>query len=275
MQIAQSLYEGVTIGAQRLGLITYMRTDSTRVAESALAEVRDVHRRRASPGSCPRRPNAYAAGKGAQDAHEAIRPTYVTRTPAELKKHLTSGRVPAVRDHLGAVRLLADDTRRGRSPPPRTSRRTRAAAQRVFRASSTTVVEKGFQKALTRARLRKETTKALPALAARRDAGLRGASTPSSTSPRAPRASPTRRSSRPSRSWASAGRRPTRPIISVLLDRYYVVRKARQLVPTMLGRIINDLLTRSFPDAARPRLHRRDGGEARRGRGAAGRTGRA
>jgi len=81
MQIAQSLYEGVNVGSQRLGLITYMRTDSTRIAESALADVRD-YISKAFPGDLPEAPVAYVTGKGAQDAHEAIRPTYVTRTPA-------------------------------------------------------------------------------------------------------------------------------------------------------------------------------------------------
>jgi len=89
MQIAQSLYEGVNIGSERLGLITYMRTDSTRIAESALAEVREFIGKE-FPGDLPEAAVTYATGKGAQDAHEAIRPTYVTRTPAELKKSLTS-----------------------------------------------------------------------------------------------------------------------------------------------------------------------------------------
>src|SRR5271157_1945199 len=72
MQIAQSLYEGVNVGSQRLGLITYMRTDSTRIAESALADVRD-YISKAFAGDLPEAPVAYVTGKGAQDAHEAIR----------------------------------------------------------------------------------------------------------------------------------------------------------------------------------------------------------
>lgn len=89
MQIAQSLYEGVNIGSERLGLITYMRTDSTRIAESALAEAREFIGK-TFPTELPEAANIYAAGKGAQDAHEAIRPTYVALTPAEVKKDLTS-----------------------------------------------------------------------------------------------------------------------------------------------------------------------------------------
>ncbi len=79
----------MNIGSQRLGLITYMRTDSTRVAESALEEVR-AYIGEAFPGELPAEAVRYVAGKGTQDAHEAIRPTFVTRTPAELKKHLTT-----------------------------------------------------------------------------------------------------------------------------------------------------------------------------------------
>src|SRR5271157_2204157 len=70
MQIAQGLYEGVNIRSQRLGLITYMRTDSTRIAERALAEVREYIAKE-FPGDLPEVPVAYVTGKGAQDAHEA------------------------------------------------------------------------------------------------------------------------------------------------------------------------------------------------------------
>ena len=76
MALAQGLYEGREIGDRgAVGLITYMRTDSTRVAQEALDEVRAVIARTYGDGSLPEKPNFYRSKKGAQDAHEAIRPT--------------------------------------------------------------------------------------------------------------------------------------------------------------------------------------------------------
>ena len=82
MQIAQQLYEGVNIGSTRIGLITYMRTDSIRISGRA-------HRRRSAPSSASTSPpssrptpNVYATDGKAQDAHEAIRPTIVAYTPS-------------------------------------------------------------------------------------------------------------------------------------------------------------------------------------------------
>ena len=74
MQIAQQLYEGINIGRERIGLITYMRTDSTRIAGQALTEVRDFINQN-YPSSLPETPNFYSKKDNVQDAHEAIRPT--------------------------------------------------------------------------------------------------------------------------------------------------------------------------------------------------------
>ncbi len=142
MQIAQGLYEGVNIGSQRLGLITYMRTDSTRIAESALRRC-GISSPRSTRGSCRKPPTCTPQGKGAQDAHEAIRPTYVTRTPAGAEEAPHLGGVPPLLDHLGALRLLPDEPFEGEH-----HHRGFRRGQRLFRASSTRVVEKGFQKAL-------------------------------------------------------------------------------------------------------------------------------
>jgi DNA topoisomerase-1 len=82
MGIAQGLYEGRTIGDRgQLGLITYMRTDSTRVANEALDAVRELIRITYGADKLPPKPNVYASKKGAQDAHEAIRPTYLDLPP--------------------------------------------------------------------------------------------------------------------------------------------------------------------------------------------------
>ena len=90
MQIAQQLYEGIELpGEGSAGLITYMRTDSTRIAEQALDEVRKHVAAEFGAEYLPAQPNRYRAKKDAQDAHEAIRPTAVDRTPASLQPHLS------------------------------------------------------------------------------------------------------------------------------------------------------------------------------------------
>ena len=83
MQIAQQLYEGVNVGESRVGLITYMRTDSVRISQTALDDVRSWLSKH-YPDDLPSEPVKYEVGKAAQDAHEGIRPTYVSYTPCLL-----------------------------------------------------------------------------------------------------------------------------------------------------------------------------------------------
>lgn len=92
MMLAQKLYEGVDIGEEGLvGLITYMRTDSTRLSEDSVNEVRKFIADKFGKEYLPHNPRQYSRkAQNTQDAHEAIRPTSVYRTPASLKKHLTS-----------------------------------------------------------------------------------------------------------------------------------------------------------------------------------------
>ncbi len=100
MMLAQRLYEGVAIGKEGMvGLITYMRTDSTRLAEDAVRECRDYVRERFGEQYLPPSPNVYKAKRDIQDAHEAIRPTAVTRTPESVAKHLQE-------DELKLYRLI-------------------------------------------------------------------------------------------------------------------------------------------------------------------------
>ena len=87
--LAQKLYEGVELGAEgSVGLITYMRTDSTRVSDTALGEVRDFIDGQYGAAYLPEKAVHYRSKKDAQDAHEAIRPTDVARTPDSLAKYL-------------------------------------------------------------------------------------------------------------------------------------------------------------------------------------------
>src|SRR5438093_711087 len=94
MRIAQQLYEGIEVGAEGpVGLITYMRTDSVRVADSAIAQARDYIAKEFGKAYLPAEPVVHKGGKSStrvQDAHEAIRPTDVPRRPDDLKQHLDS-----------------------------------------------------------------------------------------------------------------------------------------------------------------------------------------
>ena len=100
MMLAQGLYEGKDLGKEgAVGLITYMRTDSTRVSEDALAEVRSAVAERYGAEYLPPAPNVYKTKKDAQDAHEAIRPTSVLRTPESLEGYLAE-------DELKLYRLI-------------------------------------------------------------------------------------------------------------------------------------------------------------------------
>ncbi|HVN21362.1 MAG TPA: type I DNA topoisomerase [Dongiaceae bacterium] len=89
MMIAQRLYEGVELGEEgSVGLITYMRTDSTRVAPEAIAEVREYVGKEYGPNYLPESPNTFKEKKEAQGAHEAIRPTSAMRHPDQIKQYL-------------------------------------------------------------------------------------------------------------------------------------------------------------------------------------------
>ena len=99
MRVAQQLYEGLNVGEGNVGLITYMRTDAVRVANEAVTEVRGLINEKFGTDFLPQKPRVYRSKSGAQEAHEAIRPTSVFRTPEELKTHLN-------RDQLRLYRLI-------------------------------------------------------------------------------------------------------------------------------------------------------------------------
>jgi DNA topoisomerase-1 len=116
MMIAQQLYEGVEVpGEGSVGLITYMRTDSTRVSNDALAMVRDLIGKDYGPDYLPDKPNTFASkAKGAQEAHEAIRPTEPARTPEKLAKSLSA-------DQLKLYRLIWEKFVSSQMKPARSS----------------------------------------------------------------------------------------------------------------------------------------------------------
>ncbi len=89
MVVAQQLYEGIEVGGEATGLITYMRTDSTRLAPEAVEDARRYIEGRFGPDYLPKSPRAYRKGKAAQDAHEAIRPTGIERPPEAVEAYLS------------------------------------------------------------------------------------------------------------------------------------------------------------------------------------------
>lgn len=92
MRTAQELYEGINLGSElggTQGLITYMRTDSQRVAEEAQTAARTLITEKFGSDYCPATPRNYKTNKSAQDAHEAIRPAKVELLPSTVRSHLT------------------------------------------------------------------------------------------------------------------------------------------------------------------------------------------
>ena len=90
MQVAQRLYEGINLGGEVTGLITYMRTDGVQIANEAVAGCRQVITSEYGPQYVPESPRAYKSkAKNAQEAHEAIRPTDLTRLPKNMAQHLS------------------------------------------------------------------------------------------------------------------------------------------------------------------------------------------
>ena len=138
MQIAQQLYEGINIGSSRVGLITYMRTDSVRISETALADVRKWIEKN-YPSELPEQPIHYTVGKSAQDAHEGIRPTYTEYTPDSVKEYLT-------RDQLRLYTIIWErfvSSQMNNAKTTTTSVEI-TADEALFRASASKITEKGF-----------------------------------------------------------------------------------------------------------------------------------
>jgi len=244
MQIAQQLYEGVKIGSSRIGLITYMRTDSVRISETALNEVREWLNEN-YPKECPPAPIEYAVGKKAQDAHEAIRPTYTKYTPESIKEYLN-------KDQLRLYTLIWERFVSSQMINARTrtvSVDIKASAdgdEGIFRVAGTKIIEKGFYKVLKILAGKEEKGNPYPLLKTGDKVKVekfRPEQHFTQGPPRYNDATIVR-----TLEEKGIGRPSTYvPIISVLLDRYYVTRSNKQLVPTLLGRLINDVLVEYFP----------------------------
>ena len=241
MQIAQQLYEGVNIGSNRVGLITYMRTDSVRISETALADVRKWIEKN-YPENLPAEPIHYTVGKAAQDAHEGIRPTYTEYTPDSVKEYLT-------RDQLRLYTIIWERfvSSQMNNAKTMTTSAEITAGDAVFRVSASKITEKGFYSVIKLLSSKEDKIGNLPSL----KTGEKITSDkfyPEQHFTQGP-ARYTDASIVRTLEEKGIGRPSTyAPIISVLLDRYYVTRSNKQLVPTQLGRMICRILVESFPE---------------------------
>ena len=237
MRVAQRLYEGVDLGGERVGLITYMRTDSTRVAPEAVKEARGFIAKAFGKAYLPEKPPAYRAKKGAQDAHEAIRPTSVERTPEKVRPYLTDEEAKLY--ELVWRRFVASQMK------PARYRHTAArleAAGLVFRASGSELVFDGYLRVWGR----DEEERALPALQVGEAARLFDLALEQKFTQPPPRY--TDATLVKTLEELGIGRPSTyAPTIETLEKRAYVEREGRALKPTPLGREVVGFLKEHFP----------------------------
>ncbi|MGO8695073.1 MAG: type I DNA topoisomerase [Rectinemataceae bacterium] len=253
MQIAQQLYEGVNVGSTRIGLITYMRTDSTRISDTAIEEVRGYIGAN-FPAELPESPNVFVSDGKVQDAHEAVRPTIVAYDPDSLKEYLTRDQVRL----YGLIweRFVASQMSNAKV---RSTSSDILVGDAVFRVGSSHIVEQGFYKVIKLGASKEDRTSGGTDGVG---TGGRGSNAPelrSGEEIKVERYRPEQHFTQgPSRYTDASiirameeqgiGRPSTyAPTISVLLERYYVTRENRQLAPTTLGRMISDILVESFP----------------------------
>ena len=241
MQLAQQLYEGINIGSSRVGLITYMRTDSVRISKTALDDVRSWLSAN-YPAELPAKPIEYAVGSKAQDAHEAIRPTYTKYTPDYVKDYLSRDQ-----HRLYTIIWEAFVSSQMANAKSRTTSIDIIAGDALFRVTAGKIVEKGFYSVIKLLSSKEETGGTIPKVS-KGDVLKAEKFTPEQHFTQGP-SRYTDASIVKMLEEKGIGRPSTyAPIISVLLERYYVNRTNKQLVPTPLGRMINDILVESFPD---------------------------
>src|SRR3989441_769722 len=238
MSVAQQLYEGIELGERgHQGLITYMRTDSTRVSEEAQARVKEyIAEAYGQPYVGSGRTGKAKATT--QDAHEAIRPTDVTLTPQAVRSHLTP-------DQFKLYNLIWRRFVASFMTPAvfDTVRVDIVAAQYVFRATGSNLKFPGFYAVWPR----EEDEKLLPALTAQEVLDLH------SLKPEQHFTQPPPRYSEASLikelEEQGIGRPSTYvPIISTIQDRGYVDQEQRRFTPTWLGETVNEVMNKHFPD---------------------------
>ena len=251
MVLAQRLYEGVELGKEGpVGLITYMRTDSTRVAADALDAVRRFIQETYGPDYLPPAPHKYKSPKAAQEAHEAIRPTSVDRRPEDLKPFLE-------KDELALYELIWRRFVASQMSPAifQVTTIDVTAADCLFRATASVMQFPGFISLYQESQETsdQEMPDKLPPLKAGEVLNLRDLD-------------PQQHFTKPPARFSEAslireleiqgiGRPSTyATILSNLQDRLYVMKEKYGLRPSELGLVVNDLLVESFPDILDPKF---------------------
>ena len=243
MRIAQQLYEGIDIkGNGTVGVITYLRTDSTRIADEADAAARayisDVYGKEyAAPGQA-----AANGNKKIQDAHEAIRPTDITRTPASLKDSLT-------RDQFRLYQLIWKRfaaSRMNAAKYEATSVKI-GAGDYCFTVSASKLLFDGFRSVYTEADEEKEESNVLVG-----GLSMDSVLTKEELDPKQhftqPLAHYTEASLVKALEELGIGRPSTyAPTISIILGRRYVTKEAKNLYITEVGEVVNNIMKQSFP----------------------------
>ncbi len=238
MSVAQQLYEGIELGERgHQGLITYMRTDSTRISDEAQKRVKDyIGQEFGQPYVGPGRTGKAKATT--QDAHEAIRPTDVALTPQLVRSHLTP-------DQFKLYNLIWRRFVASFMTPAvfDTVRADIVAAQYVFRATGSHLKFQGFYAVWPR----EDDEKTLPALAANEVLDLHDLQSAQHFTQPPPRF--TEASLIKELEEQGIGRPSTYvPIISTIQDRGYVEQEQRRFMPTWLGETVNEVMNKHFPD---------------------------
>lgn len=248
MQVAQQLYEGVEVGMDTVGLITYMRTDSFNLAGEAIESLRSYIKKHYGDKNCPEKPNFYKnKSKNAQEAHEAIRPTAIERSPDSIKSYLN-------KDQFRLYELIWKRTIASQmmfALMNTVSVDLEADSNNYFRATGSTIAEPGFitvyQEDFDDKKDNKDdsTDKLLPPLT---EGDIIDCSQivgeqhfteppPRFTEASLVKALEERDIGRPS-TYAS--------IISTLRQREYVEMDKKRFVPTDVGRVVSEFLTNYF-----------------------------
>ena len=239
MRLAQGLYEGRDIGGkERVGLITYMRTDSIRVAKEAQLEARNFLKKEFSTQFIPQRTPIYKNRKSSQDAHEAIRPTRISRTPALLKDHLS-------KDHLKLYdliwkRFLASQMEKALM---KISTVDIEGGEYVFKAQATKIRFPGFMAILKE---KADKGSVLPSLKIGIKLALEEITSRQEFTQ--PPSRYTEASLVKTLEEKGIGRPSTyAPTISTIRQRQYIILNRGVLIPTSLARLVNELLVENLP----------------------------
>ncbi|MDO5112152.1 MAG: type I DNA topoisomerase [Clostridia bacterium] len=243
MLIAQQLYEGIELPGGTTGLITYIRTDSVRIANEAQEQARAYIDEKYGEKYVPAKPNVYAGRKNAQDAHEAIRPSNVAFTPQEIKTYLNSNQYKLYK--LVFERFLASQMAEAKFEA---STVTFDASGCTYRANGLRTLFDGYTVVYTEGRDdAQENETQLPKLdvgASLSANSVEGEQKFTQPPPRYTEATLVKLMEE-----KGIGRPSTySPTISTIIERGYVVREKRQLVPTELGFVVTQIMKDNFQD---------------------------